>query len=150
MPNRKIAIGSDHAAFEFKQALLTWLQDNGFEAEDCGSFSPDTPIDYPDVAELVCQKVSSGGCEKGVLVCGTGIGMNIAANKHSGIRAAVCSDYYSAKYTRLHNDANVACFGARVMGVELAKEMLSVFLSTSFEGGRHQARVDKLNQLDKR
>lgn len=150
MHNRKIAVGSDHAAVGFKQALVSWLEEHGFDVKDCGSFSADTPVDYPDIADLVCRQVVSGECEKGVLICGTGIGMNIAANKHAGIRAAVCSDYYSTKYTRLHNDTNIACFGARTMGVELAKELLNVFVSTGFEGGRHQLRIDKLNQLDKR
>lgn len=143
----KVAIGCDHAAIEFKNELVSWLNENGFEAVDCG-IQIGEKIDYPEMAAIVCQKVRSGECEKGILCCGTGVGMSMAANKVHGIRAALCSDFYSAKYTRLHNDANVACFGARVLGIELAKELLHVFLTTPFEGGRHQRRVDLMRKME--
>lgn len=143
----KIAIGCDHAAIEFKNELVSWLNENGFEAVDCG-IQTGEKIDYPAMAATVCRKVLSGECARGVLCCGTGVGMSMAANKVHGIRAALCSDFYSAKYTRLHNDANVACFGARVLGIELAKELLHVFLTTEFEGGRHQRRVDLMRQME--
>lgn len=147
MKQRKIAIGCDHAAVELKTELVAWLLDNGFVVDDCGIQSGEK-IDYPNMAAAVCAKVASGDCEKGVLCCGTGIGMSIAANKVHGIRAALCPDSYSTRYTRLHNDANIACFGARVMGVELAKELLQIFLTTEFEGGRHQTRIDLIKQME--
>lgn len=108
------------------------------------------PCDYPDMAEAVAEKITSGECEKGILLCGTGIGMSMAANKIKGIRAAVCSDEFSAKYTRLHNDANILCMGARVIGAGLAAELVDIFLNTGFEGGRHQRRVDKITALEER
>ena len=147
MAKRKIAIGCDHAAVELKDALVVWLTENGFEPVDCG-IQTGGRVDYPVMAQAVCGKVTAGECEKGVLCCGTGVGMSMAANKVRGIRAALCPDYYSAKYTRLHNDANVACFGARVMGPELVKELLNVFLTTEFEGGRHQDRVDLVMRIE--
>ena len=148
MSEKKIAVGCDHAALEFKAHFIEWLDKNGYIAVDCGCYSEES-IDYPDIAREVCRKITSGECEKGILICGTGIGMSIAANKVKGIRAAVCCDCYSTKYTRLHNDANVACFGARTMGEELAKELLAIFLSTEFEGGgRHERRVAKLTELE--
>lgn len=147
MEKRKIAIGCDHAAIELKNALADWMSGNGYEVVDCGIQSGEK-ADYPNMAAAVCAKVTSGECEKGVLCCGTGIGMSIAANKVRGIRAALCPDSFSTKYTRLHNDANVACFGARVMGVELAKELLEIFLSTEFEGGRHQTRLDLIRGME--
>ena len=106
--------------------------------------------DYPDMAEKVCGMITSGKAEKGILVCGTGIGMSIAANKIKGIRAACCSDHFSAKYTRLHNDANVLCMGARVIGPGLALELTDLFINTEFEGGRHQRRVDLITKLEEK
>ena len=106
------------------------------------------PCDYPNMAKTVCELVNSGECEKGILICGTGIGMSIAANKIKGIRAALCSDTFSAKYTRLHNDANIMCIGARTIGSGLACELAEVFLSTDFEGGRHQRRINIITDME--
>lgn len=123
------------------------MNNEGFEVTDCGCYTKDS-VDYPDIAYAACQKVVSGECEKGVLICGTGVGISMSANKVKGIRAALCHDWFSAKYTRLHNDSNVICFGARVIGTGLAQELLKVFLSTEFEGGRHENRVKKLMELE--
>lgn len=145
----KVAIGCDHTAVDFKNQLIAYMEELGYAVTDCGSYDTDGADDYPDVAVETCGKVVSGQCRTAVLICGTGIGMSMAANKMDGIRAALCSDYYSVKYTRRHNDANVICFGARVMGIELAKELLGVFLVTEFDGGRHQRRIDKINCIGK-
>ena len=145
----KIAIGCDHTAIPFKKELIALMTELGHTVTDCGCFEGAEAADYPDIAVVTCKKVLSGECDRGVLICGTGIGMSMAANKMDGIRAALCGDYYSAKYTRLHNDANVICFGARVIGVELAKELLTVFLESEFEGGRHQRRIDKIALIGK-
>lgn len=135
-----IIIGSDHAAYGLKCAVISYL--NGCDIIDvgCGGES----CDYPDIAALVCNKVLENSDNKGILLCGTGIGMSIASNKFSGIRAAVCSEHFSAKYTRLHNDANILCMGSRVIGEGLALELIDIFLRTDFEGGRHQKRLDKI------
>lgn len=142
----KIAIGSDHAGFAYKEMLKRYLAETGaYEVEDCGTYSLDS-CDYPVFAKVVCAKVSSGDCLLGILVCGTGIGMSIAANKQKGIRAAAVSDEYSAKYTRLHNDANVLCLGARVIAEEKAKILTDIFLTTAFEGGKHLRRVEMFEE----
>lgn len=143
-----IAIGCDHGGFELKCAVINHLLNKKFEYVDCGCEGE--RVDYPDIAEAVCKKVTSGECELAILVCGTGIGMSIAANKIKGIRAAVCSDWYSAKYTRLHNNANVLCLGGRVLGAGLALELVDVFLETEFEGGRHSDRIDKITKLEEK
>ena len=143
-----IAIGCDHGGFELKCAVMNHLLNKKIEYVDCGCEGE--RVDYPDIAEAVCKKVTSGECELAILVCGTGIGMSIAANKIKGIRAAVCSDWYSAKYTRLHNDANVLCMGGRVIGARLAEEIVDIFLNTEFEGGRHAARVEKIMKLEEK
>ncbi len=143
----KIAIGSDHAGFELKEEIRNYLEDKGYEYVDCGVYNTDS-ADYPVQAKLTCDKIVSGECERGILCCGTGIGISIAANKVKGIRAACCSDYFSAKYTRLHNDANVLCMGNRVIGKGEALELVEVFLNTEFEGGRHQRRVDLITALE--
>lgn len=142
-----IAIGCDHGGFILKNMLVDHLKENGYEILDCGSYDGG-PIDYPDVAVKVCAAVCDGSAEKGILVCGTGIGMSIAANKHKGIRAAVCSEHFSTRYTRLHNDSNVLCLGARVIGGGLACELVDIFLTTDFEGGRHKIRVDKITEIE--
>ncbi len=142
-----IAIGCDHAGVEMKKAVIDTLASKGFEMKDMGTDGE--PCDYPVVAEAVCRLVQSGECEKGILICGTGIGMSIAANKFKGIRAALCSDSFSAKYTRLHNDSNVMCMGARTMGTGLACELAEIFMSTEFEGGRHQRRIDLITEIEK-
>ncbi|MCI6561619.1 MAG: ribose 5-phosphate isomerase B [Ruminococcus sp.] len=141
-----IAIGCDHAGCEMKQAIISELSEKGFEFRDMGCNGE--RCDYPDIAEAVCGEVVSGGCEKGILICGTGIGMSIAANKIKGIRAALCSDSFSTKFTRLHNDSNVMCMGARVLGCGLAAELAEIFLTTGFEGGRHEQRVNKITELE--
>ncbi len=136
-----IAIASDHAGYELKEKLKKHLEEKGFEYRDFGTYSAES-CDYPVFAKKACSAVISGECEKAVLVCGTGIGVSMAANKIKGIRAAVCSDTYSAKYTRLHNNANALCMGARVIGEGLAAEITDIFLTTPFEGGKHQRRID--------
>lgn len=145
----KIALGSDHAGFPLKEEIKKYLEEKGMEYVDCGAYDT-TSVDYPLQAEKTCEKIVSGECEKGILCCGTGIGISMAANKVNGIRAACCTDYFSAKYTRLHNDANVLCLGARVIGAGSALELVEVFLTTDFEGGRHQRRVDQLAEIEKR
>lgn len=141
-----IAIGCDHAAVSLKKAVLAHLEEKGIACTDFGTDG--TPCDYPVVAKAVCEKVASGEAEWGILLCGTGIGMSMAANKVKGIRAAVCNDGYSARYTRLHNDANILCMGERVIGTGLALELVDIFLETEFEGGRHQRRVNLISELE--
>ena len=143
-----ISIGCDHGGFELKNVLLKYLTELGYEYKDCGTFDENS-IDYPDIAKLVCADVTSGACEFGILVCGTGIGMNMTANKHKGIRAAQCGDTFSAKMTRQHNNANVLTLGGRVVGPELAKEIVREFLTNEFLGGRHAVRVEKMMSLEK-
>ncbi len=142
-----IALGSDHAGFPLKEAIKKYLDGEGVEYIDCGAYDTQS-CDYPLQAEKTCLKVLNGECEKAVLCCGTGIGISMAANKVKGIRAACCSDYFSAKYTRMHNDANVLCLGARVIGEGAALELVNVFLNTEFEGGRHQRRIDQITELE--
>ncbi|HCJ41752.1 MAG TPA: ribose 5-phosphate isomerase B [Ruminococcus sp.] len=141
-----IVIGCDHAAVSLKKAIMAHLDEQGIAYMDMGTDGE--PCDYPDMAEALCAKITSGEAERGILLCGTGIGMSMAANKIPGIRAAVCSDCFSARYTRLHNDANVLCMGERVIGQGLAVELVDIFLHTDFEGGRHQRRVDKITALE--
>lgn len=141
-----IAIGSDHGGYALKCELVKHLTEQGVELLDCGCGGE--TVDYPDIAEAVCAKVTGGECEKAILICGTGIGISMSANKIKGIRAALCTDEYMAKFTRLHNDANVLCMGGRVVGGGLACNIADVFLSTEFEGGRHAVRVDKMMKLE--
>ena len=143
----RIAVGSDHAGFALKGELIRWLTEQGLTPIDCGCYSEES-VDYPNIAKATCEKVLQKEADCVLLICGTGIGISIAANKIDGIRAALCSDCFSTKYTRLHNDANVICFGARVMASGLAEELLSIFLKTPFEGGRHQRRVDLITALE--
>ena len=142
-----VAVGSDHAGFTLKGTLITWLAEHGYETLDCGCYTADS-VDYPDIAKETCKAVTDKRADCAVLICGTGIGISISANKIKGIRAALCSDCFSTKYTRLHNNANAICFGARVMADGLCEELLSIFLTTPFEGGRHQRRVDKITALE--
>ena len=144
----KIAIGSDHAGFPLKEEIRMYLEEKGVEYVDCGVYEA-TSADYPLQAKATCEKVVSGECVRAILCCGTGIGISMAANKVKGIRAACCSDYFSAKYTRLHNDANVLCLGARVTGEMLALDILEQFLTHEFEGGRHAIRVDMMTDIEK-
>ncbi|WP_302467899.1 ribose 5-phosphate isomerase B [Bittarella massiliensis (ex Durand et al. 2017)] len=143
-----LAIGCDHGGYALKEEVKKHLDERGIEYIDCGCNGES--VDYPVIASETCAHITSGECERGLLFCGTGIGISIAANKTPGIRAACCSDYYSAKYTRMHNDANVLCVGGRVISSGLACELVDVFLDTAYEGGRHQRRVDMLTELDKK
>ena len=143
----KIAVGCDHGGFEHKNAIAEHLKERGFEVTDYGIYEIKS-VDYPDIAEKLCDSIVNGENELGILVCGTGIGMSIAANKVKGIRAAACSEHFSAKYTRLHNNSNVLCLGGRVIGVGTAIELVDLFVDTSFEGGRHQTRVDKITAIE--
>ena len=145
----KIALGCDHGGYELKQHLKMVLEKLGHEAEDFGCSSKES-CDYPVYAEAVSRAVVSGECERGILICGTGIGISIAANKIKGIRAANCADCYSAEYTRRHNDANVLALGARTVGSGLAMKIVDTFLSASFEGGRHAQRVEMIRELESR
>ena len=141
-----IAIGCDHAGFQLKNEIIAHLKERNIDVADCGCDG--SPCDYPVVAESVCSMVKDGSCEKGILICGTGIGMSIAANKFRGIRAALCTEHFSAKYTRLHNNSNVLCMGARTLGAGIAIEITDIFLSTEFEGGRHQRRIDLITDIE--
>ena len=142
-----IAIGCDHGGFELKTHIIEHLKENGYEVNDLGTYDENS-VDYPDIAKKVCDAVVSGECENGILVCGTGIGMSIAANKVKGIRAAMCTDVYSAKMTKQHNNSNVLCLGGRVTGRELAFMICDTWLSEEFMGGRHQNRIDKITDLE--
>lgn len=144
----KLAIGSDHAGFPLKENLKDWLEKTGHEVVDFGASSQDS-VDYPDYARKVARAVSSQEAELGILICGTGIGMSMAANKVKGVRAARCQDCYSARMARNHNNANILTLGDRVVGTGLAREIVSVFLEEDFAGERHQRRVDKIMQLEK-
>ncbi len=142
----KIAIGCDHAAFEMKAHLVEMLKGKDIEVLDFGTNGPDS-VDYPDFAAKVSESVLSGESERGILICGTGLGMSMAANKFRGIRAALCSEPVSARLSREHNDSNVLCMGARMIGTVMAGEIVSTWLKTPFEGGRHQGRVEKITAL---
>jgi len=139
----KIAIASDHAGFDLKTQLKQELERLGFEPLDLGTDGP-ASVDYPDFAVKMAQTLKSGDATRGVLVCGSGIGISMAANRHSHVRAALCHDHLTARLARLHNNANVLCLGGRTTGPDVAKDCLQVFLGTDFEGGRHQNRVAKL------
>lgn len=143
----KIAIGSDHAAYEFKLDILTYLDELGVEYEDLGSHSTER-TNYPIWGEAVAKRVVSGEFEKGLLFCGTGVGISISANKVKGIRAVVCSEPYSAKLSRNHNDTNILCMGSRVVGPDLARMILKEWLDAEFEGGRHKDRVDLITKIE--
>lgn len=144
---KKIVIGCDHAALELKNKVIAHLNTRGFDVCDVGTYTCD-PCNYPDYASAACKKLQSGEADLGILICGTGIGMSIAANKHRGIRAACCSDTFSARATREHNNANVLCFGERVVGTGLAIYLVDIFLDTEYLGGRHEARVQMLTDIE--
>lgn len=144
----KIGIGNDHSAVDLKQEIVQYLSELGIEVRNYGTDTT-ASCDYPDVAESVAKAILKKEVDYGILICGTGVGMSISANKVDGIRAVVASEPYSAKMGKLHNDCNVLCFGARVVGVELAKMIVDSFLENEFEGGRHQRRVDKIKALEK-
>lgn len=145
----KIAIGSDHAGLVLKNEIIKHLKAKNIQHEDFGTFTEES-CDYPDFAEKVADKVADKSFELGILVCGTGIGISIAANKVPGIRAALCSDTFSAHACREHNDANILALGARVVGIGLALDIVDSFLNASFEGSRHSKRIDKISQIEKK
>ena len=142
-----IAIACDHSALDFKQEIINLLTEMGEEYRDFGTYTTDS-CDYPVFAARAAKAVACGECEKGIVICGTGIGISISANKVKGIRCALCSEPYSAKLTRQHNNANMLAMGARVIGIELAKMIVTTFLTTEFEGGRHQRRIDLITDLE--
>jgi ribose 5-phosphate isomerase B len=144
----KIAIGADHAGYEAKEHLRGWLAERGHEVVDLGTQGT-ASVDYPDFASRVGRAVAAGEVPMGILICGSGIGMSIAANKIAGVRAAHCTDCYQARVARQHNDANVLCLGARVSGFGAMEDTLASFLGHEFDGGRHVARVEKLKRLDR-
>ena len=145
----KIGIANDHTAVEMKKEVTAYLESLGHEVVNFGTDRTESTA-YPIWGEKVANAVASGEVEKGIAICGTGLGISLACNKVHGIRAAVCSEPYTAKYGRLHNDCNILCFGARVIGIEMAKMMLDAFLTTEFEGGRHQRRVDEIMDIERR
>ncbi len=144
-----IAIASDHGGFELKQEIMKHLEAQGLEFKDYGTYTSDS-CDYPVYGELAARAVASGECDKGIIICGTGIGISMSANKVKGIRAALCSDCYSAEFTRLHNDANMLALGARTVGSGLALKIVDTFLNTGFEGGRHARRVALISQIEEK
>ncbi len=146
--NKKITIGSDHAGYRLKLQIIDHLQKKGFEVIDVGTDS-DASCDYPVFAHKVCKNIQDGVTELGILICGTGIGMSMAANKHRGIRAAACSDTFSARLTRQHNNANVLCFGERVVGYGLACDLVDNFVETEFEEGKHARRVNLITEIER-
>jgi len=143
----RVAIGSDHGGYNLKEEIKNLLTENNIEFQDFGTHSAES-VDYPDIAKKVCDVVVSKECERGILICGTGIGIGIAANKIKGIRAALCHDVFSAQMTREHNDANILTMGERVIGPGLARMIVSTWLSTDFIGGRHARRVEKISLLE--
>jgi ribose 5-phosphate isomerase B len=145
----KIAIGCDHAGLELKKEIISVLNDLFIEFIDYGTYSPES-VDYPDIGEKVSEAVSSGKIDRGILICGTGIGMSIVANKFPSVRASLCNELFTAKMSRLHNDANVLVLGGRIVGKDLAKEIVRTWVSTLFEGERHCTRLNKIKQIEDR
>lgn len=143
--NNKIIIASDHAGFNLKNKIVSYLKEEGYDVTDNGTYSTEA-VDYPVIAKDTARKVANGDFEKGILVCGSGIGMSIAANKIKGIRAVVCSDTTSARFSRLHNNANILCFGERIVGEYLAKDICKIWLTTNFEEQRHLKRVNLIEE----
>jgi ribose 5-phosphate isomerase B len=149
-PDRSMQIGlaCDHGGFELKEELKAFLKSRGVEPVDMGTFNEDA-VDYPDFGILVAEKISRGELEKGILICGTGIGMSIVANKFPGVRAALVNDLYSSRFSREHTDANILVIGGRIVGRDLAKEIVKVWLDTPFAGGRHKKRLEKIETLER-
>lgn len=145
----KIGIANDHSALEMKKDIIAYLESKGHEIVDYGTDSTES-TDYPIWGEKVANAVASGEVEKGIAICGTGLGISLACNKVNGIRACVCSEPYTARYSRLHNDCNIICFGARVIGIEIAKMIVDEFFETEFEGGRHERRVNMIMDIEAR
>jgi len=145
-PLPRIIIGCDHAAYRLKETLKKFMEEQGIEVTDVGTHS-EASMDYPETGKTVSQKVSSGEYERGILICGTGLGMSMVANKYPHVRAALCNDLFSASMSRKHNDANILVMGGRVIGDILAKEIVTTWLDTPYEGGRHQRRLDMFDQI---
>ena len=145
MEDLKVVIGSDHGGFSYKETVIDYLKARNIEFDDIGTHTMES-CDYPEIAKKVARKVASGEFNRGILICGTGIGMSIVANKFKGIRAALCGDTYSARVSRAHNNANVLCLGERVIGIHLALDIVDIWLKTGFEGGRHKRRVDLIEE----
>jgi ribose 5-phosphate isomerase B len=145
----QIGLACDHGGFELKEEVKSFLKSMSFEPVDLGTFTEDS-VDYPDYGVLVAQKISNGEMERGILICGSGIGMSIVANKFPGVRAALVNDLYSSRFSREHTDANILVIGARIVGKELAKEIVKVWLNTAFAGGRHKKRLEKIEALEKK
>jgi len=143
----KVAVASDHGGYILKKAVISFLEESSIEFKDFGTFSTE-PVDYPDIALVVAEAVSSGAYERGILCCGTGIGVAIAANKVPGIRAGLCHDTFSARAAREHNDANILTLGERVIGPGLARDIVAAWLQAEFQGGRHAVRVDKIKAIE--
>tara|TARA_B000000460_G_scaffold218572_1_gene169112 strand:- start:89 stop:544 length:456 start_codon:yes stop_codon:yes gene_type:complete len=144
---KKIAIASDHGGFDLKESIITCLLKKGWEVDNLGAPSTDS-VDYPDYGIKVAKAIIDKKIVRGILICGTGVGMSIVVNRFPGIRGTLCSDVYTAKMCREHNDSNVLIMGGRVIGVSLAMEILDIWLNTEFEGGRHQRRLDKIKEID--
>ena len=143
----KIAIGCDHAGFELKEDLKAYLRERGIEALDLGT-RDGAPVDYPEIGMIVAEKVSTGAVPRGILICGTGIGMSMVANRFRGVRATLCHDLYTARMSREHNDSNVLVLGGRLLGKGIAREILSIWLDTEFLGGNHRRRLDQIARLE--
>ncbi len=143
MQNTKVVIGSDHGGFEYKEEIKKFLLEKGYKIIDVGTNSKES-CDYPVFAKEAVQKIINGEADRGILICGTGIGMSITANKFKGIRAALCGDTFSARATRAHNNSNILCLGERVIGLGLAIDIVNIWLNTEYEGGRHQKRIDMI------
>ena len=147
MAFKKLAIGNDHTAVEMKNEIMAYLEEKGYEVVNVGTDSPER-FNYPVSGYKVAKMVASGEVDGGILICGTGVGISLAANKVKGIRAVVCSESYSARLSRMHNNTNIVAFGARVIGVETAKDIVDAWLGAEYEGGRHQVRVDMLAEIE--
>lgn len=145
----KISMGCDHGGFALKEDIKAFLIEQGHEVEDCGCYNTDS-CDYPDFGEAAARAVSEGKCERGIVICTTGIGISISANKVKGVRCALCSEPWSAEMTRRHNNSNMLAMGAGVVGPNLARQIVTAFLTHEFEGGRHQRRVDKMMEIENR
>ncbi|MBC8208060.1 MAG: ribose 5-phosphate isomerase B [Desulfobulbaceae bacterium] len=141
----KIAIGADHGGYQLKEKIVAQLIELGHEVEDVGCFGPES-VNYPDYASQVCERIEGAQAQRGILICGTGLGMSMAANRYPHVRAALCHESFSARLSREHNNANVLCLGERVTGTELAADIVTVWLATEFAGGRHQSRIEKFSQ----
>ncbi|MCI6255076.1 MAG: ribose 5-phosphate isomerase B [Clostridiales bacterium] len=143
----KISLGCDHGGFAMKEHIKTWLEGHGYQVEDCGCYSTDS-VDYPIYGKAAAEAVASGACQRGIVVCTTGIGISISANKVKGIRCALCHEPLSAEMTRRHNDANMLAIGGGMIGPNMADRIVEAFLTTEFEGGRHQRRVDLISDIE--